>query len=261
VLTQSQSREELSGIVHALRARLAEADSIFQDHYLAEVESAYFGSAKNGTRAGPQIGAGFQHLFGGRNIGAAILEAGHVILQANCRLAEILGLPPQEIPGLALSDWIVPEDREEFIFSFLEACFGYPSQTIVRLRGNGGSPVPVLLSLSPLRDRVTLKVCMVVMVLSNSEIMRMGLRKSGESNPLRMEEGADSHRISNSPSLFHAAQQPNFFKIRGLEECEEDFTGPKSRSSSRKILKGSGRIRRWEVESGIGEGRFAQPAV
>jgi two-component system, cell cycle sensor histidine kinase and response regulator CckA len=93
--------------------------------------------------------ARYRALFESAGDGIAVLDPHGVVLQANERLASLLGVPPKEIVGSQLGDFEVGAGAEaEFAAARNAALSGALRQLEGKLRRAGGKPVEVSITLA-----------------------------------------------------------------------------------------------------------------
>jgi PAS domain S-box-containing protein len=113
------------------------------------------------------------------NEGAAVLGADHTVLHCNRRLARLLGARLQSVIGSVMQDLVWPDDRAR-----LNALLGRATQRNcrgeIRLQSQEGAPLPVHLSLNPLRLDGTRAVCLIASDLSAVKRVERELRASSE---------------------------------------------------------------------------------
>jgi PAS domain S-box-containing protein len=113
------------------------------------------------------------------NEGAAVLSSGDTVLHCNARFARLLGTGLQSVIGSSMQGFVWPGDRARLNALLLLAakknCRGE-----VRLQTQAGAPLPVHLSLNPLRLESTRAVCLIASDLSAVKRAEHELRASGE---------------------------------------------------------------------------------
>jgi PAS domain S-box-containing protein len=113
------------------------------------------------------------------NEGAAVLGSGHTILHCNRRFARLLGAGIQSVIGSSMQGRVWPDDRARLDALLRRAaqrsCWGE-----IRLQSKKGDPLPVRLSLNPLRPAGTRAVCLIASDLSAVKRVERELRASSE---------------------------------------------------------------------------------
>lgn len=112
------------------------------------------------------------------NEGAAVLGRDHTVLHCNRRFARLLGAGLQSVIGSSLPDLVWPDDRAR-LSALLRRAAQRSCRGETRLRSQTGAPVPVQLSLNPLRLK-TRAVCLIVSDLSEVKRAEQELRASSE---------------------------------------------------------------------------------
>ena len=112
------------------------------------------------------------------NEGAAVLGRDHTVLHCNRRFARLLGAGLQSVIGSSLQDLVWPDDHAR-LNALLRRAAQRNCRGETRLRSKKGAPVPVQLSLNPLRLK-TRAVCLIVSDLSEVKRAEQELRASSE---------------------------------------------------------------------------------
>jgi len=112
------------------------------------------------------------------NEGAAVLGRDHTVLHCNRRFARLLGAGLQSVIGSSLQDLVWPDDHAR-LKALLRRAAQRNCRGETRLRSQKGAPVPVQLSLNPLRLK-TRAVCLIVSDLSEVKRAEQELRASSE---------------------------------------------------------------------------------
>ncbi len=112
------------------------------------------------------------------NEGAAVLGRDHTVLHANRRFARLLGAGLQSVIGSSLQDLVWPDDHAR-LNALLRRAAQRNCRGETRLRSQKGAPVPVQLSLTPLRLK-TQAICLIVSDLSEVKRTEQELRASSE---------------------------------------------------------------------------------
>jgi PAS domain S-box-containing protein len=113
------------------------------------------------------------------NEGAAILSSGHTVLHCNGRFALLLGAEIQSVIGSAMQGLVWPDDRAS-LDALLRRAAQRSCRGEIRLQSKEGVPLPVRLSLNPLRPGGTQAVCLIASDLSAVKRAEQELRASSE---------------------------------------------------------------------------------
>jgi PAS domain S-box-containing protein len=113
------------------------------------------------------------------NEGAAVLSADHTVLHCNRCFARFLGTGLQSVIGSSLQDLVWPDDRAR-LEALLRCAAERSCRGEVRLQPRKGPPLPVHLSLNPLRLEGTRAVCLIASDLSETKRAEQELRASSE---------------------------------------------------------------------------------
>jgi len=163
-----------------LVARLREAEETIQAIRSGEVDAIVV-NGPGGEKVFTLQGADHTYrIFVERmNEGAAVLGADHTVLHCNRRFARLLGAGLQSVIGSAMHGLVWPDDRARLNALLRRAtqrsCWGE-----VRLQSKKGDPLPVRLSLNPLRLDSTQAVCLIASDLSAVKRAERELRASNE---------------------------------------------------------------------------------
>jgi PAS domain S-box-containing protein len=113
------------------------------------------------------------------NEGAAVLSSDHTVVHCNGRFAQLLGAGLQGIIGSSMRRLVWPDDRARLDVLLRRAaqrnCRGE-----FRLQSQEGAPLPVQLSLNPLRLENMRAVCLIASDLSAMKRTEQELRASSE---------------------------------------------------------------------------------
>lgn len=112
------------------------------------------------------------------NEGAAVLGRDHTVLHCNRRFARLLGAGLQSVIGASLQELVWPDDQAG-LKALLRRAAQRSCRGETRLRSQKGAPVPVQLSLNPLRLK-TRAVCLIVSDLSDAKRAEQELRASSQ---------------------------------------------------------------------------------
>jgi PAS domain S-box-containing protein len=113
------------------------------------------------------------------NEGAAVLGSDHTVLHCNSRLAQLLGAGLQGIIGSPMQRLVWPADRAR-LDALLRRAAQRSHRGEIRLQSQEGAPVPVQLSLNPLRLENMRAVCVIASDLSAIKRTEQELRASSE---------------------------------------------------------------------------------
>jgi PAS domain S-box-containing protein len=113
------------------------------------------------------------------NEGAAILSSDHTVLHCNMRFARLLGTGLQSVIGSSMQGFVLPADHAR-LEALLRRAAKRNCRGEVRLQTQAGAPLPVHLSLNPLRLDDTRAVCLIASDLSEAKRAEQELRASGE---------------------------------------------------------------------------------
>jgi len=163
-----------------LIARLGEAEETLRAIRSGEVDAIVV-NGQGGEKVFTLQGADHTYrIFVERmNEGAAVLSSDHTVLHCNGRFARFLGAGLQSVIGSSMLDLVWPDDHPK-----LEALLRRAAQKNcrgeVRLQSRKGAPMPVHLSLNPLRLDSTRAVCLIASDLSETKRAEQELRASSE---------------------------------------------------------------------------------
>ena len=113
------------------------------------------------------------------NEGAAVLSRGHTVLHCNRRFARLLGVGIQSVIGSSMQGMVWPDDRAR-LDALLRRATQRPCRGEIRSQSQEGAPLPVRLSLNPLRPGGTRAVCLIAADLSAVKRAEQELRASSE---------------------------------------------------------------------------------
>jgi PAS domain S-box-containing protein len=113
------------------------------------------------------------------NEGAAVLSSGHTVLHCNRRFARLLRAGIQSVIGSSMQGMVWPDDRAR-LDALLRRATQRPCRGEIRLQSQQGTPLPVRLSLNPLRPGGTRAVCLIASDLSAVKRAEQELRASSE---------------------------------------------------------------------------------
>jgi PAS domain S-box-containing protein len=134
-----------------LQERLDAAEEILRALRSGEVD-AIVTSGPDGNRVYTLKGADEAYRLMVQNMaeGALTVAPNGLILFSNEKLASMLAMPHERVIGSSLQDFIVPEDAQ-IISPLLTRELNIGARCEVRLKTPGGAPVPVSLSVNPLK--------------------------------------------------------------------------------------------------------------
>jgi PAS domain S-box-containing protein len=167
---QSMATDTLIRENEELRAKLAEAQEVLRAIHAGEVDALVVSSSE-GDRVFTLKGAesAYRTLVETINEGAATVTADGAVLYCNQRLAEMLGIPHEQIVGRVAANLVTPLGEEILRAVFLQALAGTPGRAEVELRAAGGKRVPVYVSMRRLPDEEVAAVCLVVTDLTEQK--------------------------------------------------------------------------------------------
>lgn len=113
------------------------------------------------------------------NEGAAVLSSDHTVLHCNGRFAQLLGARLQGIIGSPIERLVWPGDRAT-LDALLRRAAQRNCRGEIRLQSQEGAPLPVQLSLNPLRLENMRAVCLIASDLSAVKRVEQELRASSE---------------------------------------------------------------------------------
>jgi PAS domain S-box-containing protein len=113
------------------------------------------------------------------NEGAAVLSSDHTVLHCNGRFARFLGGRLQSVIGSSMLDLVWPDDHPK-LSALLQRAAQRNCRGEIRLQSRKGAPLPVHLSLNPLRLNSTRAVCLIASDLSEMKRAEQALRASSE---------------------------------------------------------------------------------
>jgi PAS domain S-box-containing protein len=113
------------------------------------------------------------------NEGAAVLSPDYTVLHCNRCFARFLGAGLQSVIGSSLQDLVWPDDHAK-LNALLRLATQRNCRGEIRLQSRKGPPLPVHLSLNPLRLDGTRAVCLIASDLSETKRAEQELRASSE---------------------------------------------------------------------------------
>jgi len=163
-----------------LVARLSEAEETLRAIRSGEVDAIVV-NGPGGEKVFTLQGADHTYrVFVERmNEGAAVLSADHTVLHCNRCFARFLGASLQSVIGSSMQDLVWPDDRVT-LNALLQCAAQRSCRGEVRLQSRKGPPLPVHLSLNPLRLDGTRAVCLIASDLSETKRAEQELRASSE---------------------------------------------------------------------------------
>jgi PAS domain S-box-containing protein len=111
------------------------------------------------------------------NEGAAVLSSDHTVLHCNRCFARFLGAGLQSVIGSSIQDLVWPDDHAR-LNALLQLAAQKNCRGEIRLQSRKGPPLPVHLSLNPLRLEGTRAVCLIASDLSETKRAEKELRAS-----------------------------------------------------------------------------------
>jgi PAS domain S-box-containing protein len=163
-----------------LIARLSEAEETLRAIRSGEVDAIVV-NGPGGEKVFTLQGADHTYrVFVERmNEGAAVLSGDHTVVHCNRRFARFLGAGLQSVIGSSLPDLVWPDDHVT-LDALLQCAAQRNCRGEVRLKSRKGPPLPVHLSLNPLRLEGTRAVCLIASDLSEAKRAEQELRASSE---------------------------------------------------------------------------------
>lgn len=178
---KSRSSQPLTGLPRReLVARLSEAEATLRAIRSGEVDAIVV-KGRTGEKVFTLQGADHTYrVFVERmNEGAAVLGTKHTVLHCNGRFASFLGTRLQTVIGSSMQGLVWPEDRAR-METLLRRAARQNCRGEIRLQSRNGAPLPVHLSLNPLRLETVKAVCLIASDLSAVKRAEQQLRASGE---------------------------------------------------------------------------------
>jgi len=178
---KDRSPRKLPGLPRReLVARLSEAEETLRAIRSGEVDAIVVNSP-GGEKVFTLQGADHTYrVFVERmNEGAAVLSADHTVLHCNRCFARFLGADLQSVIGSSLHDLVWHDDQPR-LNALLRLAARRNCRGEIRLQPRKGPPLPVHLSLNPLRLDGTRAVCMIASDLSETKRAERELRASSE---------------------------------------------------------------------------------
>jgi PAS domain S-box-containing protein len=163
-----------------LVARLSEAEETLRAVRCGEVDAIVV-NGQGGEKVFTLKGADHTYrVFVERmNEGAAVLSSDHTVLHCNGRFARFLGGRLQSVIGSSMLDLVWPDDHPK-LYALLQRAAQRNCRGEIRLQSRKGYPLPVHLSLNPLRLKSTRAVCLIASDLSEMKRAEEALRASSE---------------------------------------------------------------------------------
>jgi len=178
---KSRSSQKLPALSRReLVARLSEAEETLRAIRSGEVDAIVV-NGQGGEKVFTLQGADHTYrVFVERmNEGAAVLSGEHTVLHCNHRFARFLGAGLQSVIGSSMQDLVWPDDRARMETLLRRAAQGN-CRGEIRLQSRKGAPLPVHLSLNPLRLESMQAVCLIASDLSEMKRAEQELRASSE---------------------------------------------------------------------------------
>lgn len=163
-----------------LVARLSEAEETLRAIRSGEVDAIVV-NGPGGEKVFTLQGADHTYrVFVERmNEGAAVLSGDHTVVHCNRCFARFLGVGLQSVIGASMPDLVWPDDRAR-LNDLLRLAAQRSCRGDIRLQSRKGPPLPVHLSLNPLRLDGTRAVCLIASDLSEAKRAEQELRASSE---------------------------------------------------------------------------------
>jgi PAS domain S-box-containing protein len=163
-----------------LVARLSEAEETLRAIRSGEVDAIVV-NGRGGEKVFTLQGADhtYRAFVERMNEGAAVLSSDHTVLHCNGRLARFLGAGLQSVIGSTMLDLVWPDDHPK-LGALLRRAAKTNCRGEIRLQSRKGAPLPVRLSLNPLRLESMRAVCLIASDLSEMKRAEQALRASSE---------------------------------------------------------------------------------
>jgi PAS domain S-box-containing protein len=178
---KNRSPEKLQGLPRrVLLARLSEAEATVRAIRSGEVDAIVV-NGPGGEKVFTLQGADHTYrVFVQRmNEGAAVLSSDHTVVHCNHCFARFLGARLQSVIGSSMQDLVWPDDHAK-LNALLRLAAQRNCRGEIRLQSRKGPPLPVHLSLNPLRLEGTRAVCLIASDLSEAKRAEQELRASSE---------------------------------------------------------------------------------
>jgi PAS domain S-box-containing protein len=178
---KNRSPEKLQGLPRrVLLARLSEAEATVRAIRSGEVDAIVV-NGPGGEKVFTLQGADHTYrVFVQRmNEGAAVLSSDHTVVHCNHCFARFLGARLQSVIGSSMQDLVWPDDHAK-LNVLLRLAAQRNCRGEIRLQSRKGPPLPVHLSLNPLRLDGTRAVCLIASDLSEAKRAEQELRASSE---------------------------------------------------------------------------------
>ena len=178
---KNRSPEKLQGLPRrVLLARLSEAEATVRAIRSGEVDAIVV-NGPGGEKVFTLEGADHTYrVFVQRmNEGAAVLSSDHTVVHCNHCFARFLGARLQSVIGSSMQDLVWPDDHAK-LNALLRLAAQRNCRGEIRLQSRKGPPLPVHLSLNPLRLEGTRAVCLIASDLSEAKRAEQELRASSE---------------------------------------------------------------------------------
>ena len=178
---KSRSSQKLPALSRReLVARLSEAEETLRAIRSGEVDAIVV-NGQGGEKVFTLQGADHTYrVFVERmNEGAAVLSGEHTVLHCNHRFARFLGAGLQSVIGSSMQDLVWPDDHGR-LDALLRSAARKSCRGEIRLQSRKGAPLPVHLSLNPLRLESMQAVCLIASDLSEMKRAEQELRASSE---------------------------------------------------------------------------------
>jgi PAS domain S-box-containing protein len=176
--TVSKSSTELAQENEYLRAQLAEAQEVIRAIQSGEVDAVVV-SGPQGEQVFTLQGAEYAYrvLVEAMNEGAASLDADGTVLYCNQRLADMCGVPLEQVVGGRAVRLVDTASRDEFEELLAGALDGEAAKGEFTLRSGDGLDIPVYVSVRKFKADENAALCMVVTDLSEQRKQRELLAK------------------------------------------------------------------------------------
>jgi len=163
VLPVPKSSDELQKEIETLRAQLAEAQEVIRAIQAGDVDAVVVSGPQGEQQIFTLRGAEYDYraLVEAMNEGAATLGGDGTVLYCNHRLADLIGIPLEQIIGSHVTKLISAEAMHDFEAMLARAWRGDSSTAELEFRAGHGKTIPVYLSLREMRSEDA-ALCMVV---------------------------------------------------------------------------------------------------
>lgn len=157
------SSDELKQEIESLRAQLAEAQEVLRAIQAGDVDAVVVSGLKGQRQMFTLKGAEYDYraLVEAMNEGAATLAGDGTVLYCNQRLADLVGMPLEQIIGSHVTKFVSVEAMHDFEAMLERAWRGVSSTAELEFQAGRGKRIPVYLSLREMHSEDA-ALCMVV---------------------------------------------------------------------------------------------------